>query len=147
VVLNGDRSKPVHELDLERYRARYGLTAVVMSNLAVVAVTVFGVWQLDGDKAVTVGVLTAAFTAVSSTTTAYLGIKAVSNTARAMAQPQVPAPAAASGTAPGSTAVPGAAPGSTTFPGAVPGSTTVPGAVPGPATPPETASDLRQPQE
>ncbi|WP_405916679.1 hypothetical protein [Streptomyces sp. NBC_00728] len=127
----------MRELDLERYRARYGLTAVVMSNLAVVAVTVFGVWQLDGDKAVTVGVLTAAFTAVSSTTTAYLGIKAVSNTARAMAQPQVPAPAAASGTAPGSTAVPGA----------VPGSTTVPGAVPGPATPPETASDLRQPQE
>lgn len=90
VVLNGDGSKPMRELDLERYRARYGLTAVVMSNLAIVGVTIFGVWQLHGDKAVTVGVLTAAFTAVSSTTTAYLGIKAVSNTARAMAHRESP---------------------------------------------------------
>ncbi|MCS0601560.1 hypothetical protein NX794_10040 [Streptomyces sp. LP11] len=73
------------ETALEKDRARYGLLAVVVSNLAVVAVAVFGVWQLDGDKAVIVGVLTAAFTAVSSTTTAYLGIKAVSNTARSIA--------------------------------------------------------------
>jgi hypothetical protein len=123
----------VRELDLERYRARYGLTAVVMSNLAVVGVAVFGVWQLNGDKAVAVGVLTAAFTAVSSTTTAYLGIKAVSNTARAMAQPQAPAPAA----------VPAAA----AAPGKVPGTTTVSAAVPAPAASPDESREQPRPQE
>ncbi|MEU0208131.1 hypothetical protein ABZ235_27275 [Streptomyces canus] len=70
---------------LELARARYGLFAVLASNLAIAGVAVVGVWRLDGDKAVTVGVLTAAFTAVSSLTTAYLGIKAVSNTARSIA--------------------------------------------------------------
>ncbi|MEV6531575.1 hypothetical protein AB0M86_18585 [Streptomyces sp. NPDC051639] len=80
------RQAPVRELDLERYRARYGLQAVLLSNLAIAGVAIFGVWRLDGDKSVIIGVLTAAFTAVSSMTTAYLGIKAVSNTAQAMAQ-------------------------------------------------------------
>jgi len=70
---------------LELARARYGLFAVLASNLAIAGVAVVGVWRLDGDKAVAVGVLTAAFTAVSSMTTAYLGIKAVSNTARSIA--------------------------------------------------------------
>ncbi|MEU9167134.1 hypothetical protein AB0D34_04960 [Streptomyces sp. NPDC048420] len=70
---------------LELARARYGLFAVLASNLAIAGVAVVGVWRLDGDKAVIVGVLTAAFTAVSSMTTAYLGIKAVSNTARSIA--------------------------------------------------------------
>ena len=87
---------------LELARARYGLFAVLASNLAIAGVAVVGVWRLDGDKAVIVGVLTAAFTAVSSMTTAYLGIKAVSNTARSIAlgdkrehTPAAPDPAAA----------------------------------------------------
>ncbi|MCX4763221.1 hypothetical protein OG562_20035 [Streptomyces sp. NBC_01275] len=74
------------DVGLEKDRARYGLLAVVVSNLAIAAVAMFGVWRLDGDKSVIVGVLTAAFTTVSSITTAYLGIKAVSNTAKAMAR-------------------------------------------------------------
>ncbi|MHC3471123.1 hypothetical protein ACYF6T_20800 [Streptomyces sp. 7R007] len=93
-----DAAKTVHGDGLELARARYGLLAVVGSNLAIVVVAVVGIWRLDGDKAVTVGVLTAAFTAVSSMTTAYLGIKAVSNTARSIAlgdgaqrRPQQPA--------------------------------------------------------
>ncbi|WP_234438990.1 hypothetical protein [Streptomyces sp. NRRL B-3229] len=87
---------------LELARARYGLFAVLASNLAIAGVAVVGVWRLDGDKAVIVGVLTAAFTAVSSMTTAYLGIKAVSNTARSIAlgerheRTSAAAPAAAS---------------------------------------------------
>ncbi|WP_460067424.1 hypothetical protein [Streptomyces sp. YKOK-I1] len=82
---------------LEKDRARYGLMAVIVSNLAVAGIAVFGVWRLDGDRSVIIGVLTAAFTAVSSTTTAYLGIKAVSNTAKsiALAEPQRRAEAAA----------------------------------------------------
>ncbi|MFI7499624.1 hypothetical protein ACIBVL_14200 [Streptomyces sp. NPDC049687] len=74
------------DVELEKDRARYGLLAVTVSNLAIAGVAAFGVWQLDGDTSVTVGVLSAAFTAVSSTTTAYLGIKAVSNTAKSMAR-------------------------------------------------------------
>jgi hypothetical protein len=95
--MSGDKAEAIRDTELEKDRARYGLLAVVISNLAIVGVAVFGVWQLHGDEAVSVGVLTAAFTAVSGTTTAYLGIKAVSNTARAMAQPRVhtPGPAAA----------------------------------------------------
>ncbi|MCX4408803.1 MULTISPECIES: hypothetical protein [unclassified Streptomyces] len=78
-------ARVVRDTELEKDRARYGLLAVVVSILAISGVAIFGVWRLDGDKAVIVGVLTAAFTAVSSMTTAYLGIKAVSNTAQSMA--------------------------------------------------------------
>ncbi|NEB05321.1 hypothetical protein [Streptomyces sp. SID13726] len=81
---------------LELARARYGLFAVLASNLAIAGVAVIGVWRLDGDKAVIVGVLTAAFTAVSSMTTAYLGIKAVSNTAKSIALRETREPAPAS---------------------------------------------------
>ncbi|MBW8797257.1 MAG: hypothetical protein JF597_27755 [Streptomyces sp.] len=73
------------DIQLEKDRARYGLLAVVVSNLSIAAVAVFGVWRLNGNESVIIGVLTAAFTAVSSMTTAYLGIKAVSNTAKSMA--------------------------------------------------------------
>ncbi|MBX7555007.1 hypothetical protein K1Y78_45635 [Streptomyces sp. tea 10] len=81
---------------LERIRARYGLLAIIAGNLAIVVVAIVGVWRLHGDKAVIVGILTAAFTAVSSMTTAYLGIKAISNTAKSLAQSaaQASAPAA-----------------------------------------------------
>jgi hypothetical protein len=74
------------DIDLEKIRARYGLLAVVGSNVAITAVAVFGVWQLNGDRAVIVGVLTSAFTAMAGLTTAYLGIKAVSNTAQSMSK-------------------------------------------------------------
>ncbi|MER5401678.1 hypothetical protein [Streptomyces sp. NPDC002599] len=83
--MSRDETAAARDTELEKDRARYGLIAVVMSNLAIAGVAIFGVWRLDGDKAVIVGVLTAAFTAVSSMTTAYLGIKAISNTARSIA--------------------------------------------------------------
>ncbi|MGW7408031.1 hypothetical protein ACWGI9_30750 [Streptomyces sp. NPDC054833] len=83
--MSRDESRAIRDTELEKDRARYGLLAVVISNLVIAGVAIFGVWQLDGDKAVIVGVLTAGFTAVSSMTTAYLGIKAVSNTARSIA--------------------------------------------------------------
>ncbi|WP_437070430.1 hypothetical protein [Streptomyces sp. enrichment culture] len=67
------------------------------SNAAIAVVALFGVWQLDGDRAVIVGVLTTAFTAISGITTAYLGIKAVSNTAQNIALGQGPARTAQEG--------------------------------------------------
>ncbi|MBL1083413.1 hypothetical protein JK359_15730 [Streptomyces actinomycinicus] len=89
--MSRDEARAIRDTDLEKDRARYGLLAVVISNLAIAGVAIFGVWQLHGDKAVIVGILTAAFTAVSSMTTAYLGIKAVSNTARSIALGDGPA--------------------------------------------------------
>ncbi|MCT9079677.1 hypothetical protein [Streptomyces fulvoviolaceus] len=83
-----DETKTVQDNALDKSRSLYGLLAVIISNVAIAGVAIFGVWRLDGDKAVIVGVLTAAFTAVSSMTTAYLGIKAVSNTAKSMVQQQ-----------------------------------------------------------
>ena len=83
--MSREEAKAIRDVELEKDRARYGLLAVVLSNLSISGVAIFGVWQLDGDRAVIVGVLTAAFTAVSSLTTAYLGIKAVSNTAKSIA--------------------------------------------------------------
>ncbi|MER5520066.1 hypothetical protein [Streptomyces sp. NPDC002763] len=79
------------DIQLEKDRARYGLLAVVISNLSIALVAVFGVWRLSGDTSVIIAVLSAAFTAVSSMTTAYLGIKAVSNTAKSMAAAASPA--------------------------------------------------------
>ena len=72
------------DIQLEKARARYGLLAVVISNLAIAGVAVVGVGQLHGDKSVIIGVLTAAITPVSNITTAYQGIKARSNTAKSI---------------------------------------------------------------
>ncbi|MFE9453118.1 hypothetical protein [Streptomyces sp. NPDC006739] len=83
--MSQDETKAIRDVGLEKDRARYGLLAVVISNLAIAGAAIFGVWRLGADKSVIVGVLTAAFTAMSSMTTAYLGIKAVSNTARSIA--------------------------------------------------------------
>ncbi|MGW3498690.1 hypothetical protein [Streptomyces sp. NPDC001020] len=85
-----DQASVAGVVAMEKDRARFGLLAVVISNLAIAGVVIFGVWRLDGDKSVIVGVLTAAFTAISSMTTAYLGIKAVSNTATSMTQERAP---------------------------------------------------------
>lgn len=97
--MSQDQTRAIRDMDLEKSRARYGLLAVIVSNVAITGVALFGVWRLNADRAVIVGVLTSAFTAMTSLTTAYLGIKAVSNTARAIAmdagrrREQTPAPA------------------------------------------------------
>ncbi|WTZ46684.1 hypothetical protein OG241_29925 [Streptomyces sp. NBC_01390] len=83
MVRGGAKAERDHD-GLEKSRALYGLLAVVISNLAIAGVAIFGVWRLHGDSAVIVGILTSAFTAVSTMTTAYLSIKAMSNTAKTM---------------------------------------------------------------
>ncbi|MFD4557818.1 hypothetical protein ACFWP5_26450 [Streptomyces sp. NPDC058469] len=84
--MSQDEARGIRDTDLEKVRARYGLLAVILSNVGITVVAMFGVWQLNGDRAVIVGVLTSAFTAMASLTTAYLGIKAVSNTAQSMSK-------------------------------------------------------------
>ncbi|MGW2826021.1 hypothetical protein ACWC24_34225 [Streptomyces sp. NPDC001443] len=111
--------------------------AVVISIVAISGVAAFGVWRLDGDRAVIVGVLTAAFTAISGMTTAYLGIKAVSNTARSIAlgegtrrEPAPAAPAPAPAPAPATPTSTPAAPAPPEAPAAAPAPDTTPAAPP-----------------
>ncbi|MFI8520818.1 hypothetical protein ACIGEZ_23770 [Streptomyces sp. NPDC085481] len=73
----------------ERVRSLAGLLAVLVSDTAIVMVTIWGVDKLGGLKAPeAIALVTGAFTAVSTMTTAYLGIKAVSNTAQVLTQSQ-----------------------------------------------------------
>ncbi|MCX5421908.1 hypothetical protein [Streptomyces sp. NBC_00078] len=74
----------------------------MISNPAIARGAIFGVRRLDGDRTVIVGVPAAAFIAVRSMTTAYLGIRAVSGTAGSIAPgkggtPRQQAPTAATG--------------------------------------------------
>ncbi|MFD8720358.1 hypothetical protein ACFV2H_20725 [Streptomyces sp. NPDC059629] len=115
--MSEDQDRVGEDIQLERTRARYGLLAVVVSNLAIAGVAAFGVWRLGGDRSVIVGVLTAAFTAVSSMTTAYLGIKAVSNTAKSIASSAAASHQAPAATHPATASAPSApSPPSTTPP-------------------------------
>jgi hypothetical protein len=85
----GDRSTALSDdSKLEKFRALMGLFAVLLSDAAIIVATLWGVSHLTGsDRGTqTVAILGAAFTAVSTLTTAYLGIKAVSNTARSIAR-------------------------------------------------------------
>ncbi|MGW5651908.1 hypothetical protein [Streptomyces humi] len=138
--MSGDQDRVSQDVELEKSRARYGLLAVVVSNLAIAGIALFGVWRLDGDTSVVIGVLTAAFTAVSSMTTAYLGIKAVSNTAKSIASSAVTAAAAPTPPAPATPTTPAPA----TTP-ATPATATTPttAATPSPA-PAETAAPPAQ---
>ncbi|WP_344960756.1 hypothetical protein [Streptomyces thioluteus] len=73
---------------MESIRTVAGLLAILVSDAAIVFALIWGASRITGsDKStVLVGLATAAFTAVSTVTTAYLGIKAVSNTAQLLAR-------------------------------------------------------------
>lgn len=67
----------------DRVRALSGFLAVLVSDVAIVIVVIWAVGKVGGlDKASAVALVSGAFTAVSTMTTAYLGLKAVSNTAQ-----------------------------------------------------------------
>jgi hypothetical protein len=70
---------------VELTRARTGLLAVVTGDVVIVGASIFGLWKLSGHTAYgseMVSILTAAFTAVGTLTTAYFGIKSMANTAQ-----------------------------------------------------------------
>ncbi|MFD7235373.1 hypothetical protein ACFWAT_08680 [Streptomyces syringium] len=70
----------------DRTRTLAGLLVVAASDAAIIVALIWGAGKLAGqDAAVLVGVLTGAFTAISTMTTAYLGIRAVSNAAQGIA--------------------------------------------------------------
>ena len=43
--MSRDEARAIRDVELEKDRARYGLLAVVISNLAIAGVAIFGVWQ------------------------------------------------------------------------------------------------------
>lgn len=70
---------------IEMRRARMGLYAVLASDVAIAVAAILGVVIIRNDSAsstAVVSILSSAFTAVATLTTAYFGIKASANTAK-----------------------------------------------------------------
>jgi hypothetical protein len=72
---------------VQRTRAWTGLWVVVGGDVAIAAAAVFGIWKTAGNASSSpmVAILTSAFTAIGTMTTAYFGIKTMSNTAQSFA--------------------------------------------------------------
>jgi hypothetical protein len=74
-----------NQADVEKRRARMGLFAVLASDVAIAVAAILGVVIIRNDSAsstAVVSVLSSAFTAIGTLTTAYFGIKASANTAK-----------------------------------------------------------------
>jgi hypothetical protein len=92
---------------VQRTRAWTGLWVVAAGDVAIAVAAIWGVVRTSGSatNSPTIAILTSAFTAIGTMTTAYFGIKSMSNTAQSFA----PAPSANPG--PGPNPGPGASPG------------------------------------
>jgi hypothetical protein len=74
-----------NQATVEVKRAEMGLYAVLISDVAIAAAAIVGVIIISGDSSSStaiVSILSSAFTAVGTLTTAYFGIKASANTAK-----------------------------------------------------------------
>jgi hypothetical protein len=74
-----------NQADVEKRRARMGLFAVLASDVAIAVAAILGVVVIGNHNASStaiVSILSSAFTAVGTLTTAYFGIKASANTAK-----------------------------------------------------------------
>lgn len=74
-----------NQAKVEIHRASMGLLAVLISDVAIAVAAIIGVIVIRHDSASTtavVSILSTAFTAVGTLTTAYFGIKAAANTAK-----------------------------------------------------------------
>lgn len=75
---------------VERVRAWAGLAAVVAGDAAIAIAAIVGIIHFAGSGSSTqalpqvVAILSGAFTAIGTMTTAYFGIKAISNTAKSL---------------------------------------------------------------
>jgi drug/metabolite transporter (DMT)-like permease len=75
--------RPRGRNDVQVIRSWTGLLVVVFGDAAVAAAAIWGVVKSTGTaNAQLVSILTSAFTAIGAMTTAYFGIRAVSNTAQ-----------------------------------------------------------------
>jgi arginine exporter protein ArgO len=79
------KSASDNQAAVEKRRATMGLCAVLASDVAIAVAAIVGVLIIRNDSAsstAVVSVLSSAFTAVGTLTTAYFGIKASANTAK-----------------------------------------------------------------
>lgn len=75
---------------VQRTRAWTGQWVVVAGDAAIAAAAIWGVVKTSGTATTSspiVAILTSAFTAIGTMTTAYFGIKSMSNTAQSYARP------------------------------------------------------------
>jgi uncharacterized membrane protein YgcG len=86
MALFGNNAPVGDDASVERTRARMGLIAVAVSDVVIAVAAIWGVVLVhkSGNVNATsvVSILTSAFTAIGTLTTAYLGIKASANTAK-----------------------------------------------------------------
>jgi hypothetical protein len=84
-AVDPDVAKSHDQAEIEKRRATMGLCAVLASDVAIAVAAILGVLIIRHDSASTaavVSILSSAFTAVGTLTTAYFGIKASANTAK-----------------------------------------------------------------
>ncbi|GHG53944.1 hypothetical protein [Streptomyces griseocarneus] len=81
------RPRNASDVELQKTRAWAGLLVVILGDAAIAIAAVWGVAGADGAQSA--AILTSAFTAVSTMTTAYFGIRAATNTAQAHTAAQV----------------------------------------------------------
>ncbi|MEU2715618.1 hypothetical protein [Streptomyces sp. NPDC007205] len=79
-MMSSPASSSVVSEKVEKTRSLTGCAAVLVGDLAITAAAVLGMWWTR-DTRDSVAILSSAFTAVTSMTTAYFGIKGISNTA------------------------------------------------------------------
>ena len=110
VASSGDTSDP----KVEKVRAWTGLYAVIAGDIAIALAAILGITHFSTSGTTNsqvlpqvVAILSSAFTAIGTMTTAYFGIKSIANTANSLAGPPTgtaaPGPAPAPAPAPGPT--------------------------------------------
>lgn len=72
---------------VQRTRAWTGMWVVAGGDIAIAVAAILGLWKTSGSStsAPMIAILTSAFTAIGTMTTAYFGIKTMSNTAQSFA--------------------------------------------------------------
>ena len=95
---------------VQRTRAWTGLWVVAAGDVAIAVAAIWGVVKTAGaaTNSPTIAILTSAFTAIGTMTTAYFGIKSMSNTAQSFAQPSGANPGPGANPTPGANLGPSA---------------------------------------
>ena len=76
-----DRETKARKPEVQRTRAWAGLIAVMSGDTAIAVGAMFGIGSSGGSQDIRIAVLTCAFTAIATLTTAYFGIRAAANSA------------------------------------------------------------------
>ena len=78
-------------MKVQYLRAKVGAFVIVSGDIAVLGACIFALWLTHATYDVVAAVLTSAFAAIASMTSAYFGIRAASNAAQGVTTPQAPA--------------------------------------------------------